>query len=112
MPGMDGSGPRGLGPGSGWGRGPCGAGFRMGFSRGWWRGSRGYCGYGRPWGARPRGGWSPWGEYGLPGPWGGPASGSPQDEAQVLKEQAAALQAELEAVQRRLAELEKASATT
>ncbi|OGC04989.1 hypothetical protein A2276_03445 [candidate division WOR-1 bacterium RIFOXYA12_FULL_43_27] len=37
MPGGDGTGPRGGGPGTGWGRGPCG---RKGFGRGffgWFR---------------------------------------------------------------------------
>ena len=33
MPGFDRTGPRGAGPRSGWGRGPCGAG--MAFGRGW-----------------------------------------------------------------------------
>ena len=35
MPGMDGTGPQGLGPGTGWGRGPCMAG--RGFRRRFWR---------------------------------------------------------------------------
>jgi len=40
MPFGDGTGPSGLGPGTGWGRGPCGAGLRRGrgFSRGFGRG--------------------------------------------------------------------------
>lgn len=43
MPQYDGTGPWGLGSGTGWGMGPCGAG--MGFRRGWrrafaWRGGR------------------------------------------------------------------------
>ncbi|NLI95282.1 MAG: DUF5320 domain-containing protein [Synergistaceae bacterium] len=33
MPGFDRTGPRGAGPRTGWGRGPCGAG--MAFGRGW-----------------------------------------------------------------------------
>jgi hypothetical protein len=100
MPGFDGTGPRGQGPGSGWGMGPCGAGGRRGFSRGMGRGmGRG------AWG-RPRWGWGAWGGYGPFGPGGGPISGTPQEEAQALKEQAASLQGELEAVQRRIAELE------
>jgi len=36
MPGFDRTGPRGAGPRSGWGRGPCGRG--MGFGRGFGRG--------------------------------------------------------------------------
>ena len=31
MPGGDGTGPQGLGSGTGWGRGPCGAGMMRGF---------------------------------------------------------------------------------
>lgn len=108
MPGFNATGPRGLGPGSGWGLGPCGAGGRRGFSRGRGRGmgrgmGRGAWGFGvGAWG-RPRWGW--WG-FGPFGSAGGPVYGSPQDEAQALKEAAASLQAELEAVQKRLTELE------
>lgn len=36
MPGFDRTGPRGVGPRTGWGRGPCGRG--MGFGRGFGRG--------------------------------------------------------------------------
>ncbi|MFZ2088633.1 MAG: DUF5320 domain-containing protein [Desulfobaccales bacterium] len=106
MPGFNGTGPRGQGPGSGWGMGPCGAGRRMGFARGGGRGAWG----GRAWGGgrgywgRPR--WS--GAYGSYGPGGGPAYGSPQDEAQALKEEVSYLQSELAAVNQRLAELEGA----
>jgi hypothetical protein len=86
MPGLNGTGPRGQGPGSGWGMGPCGAGRRRGFA----------CGMGRrDWGG------GPWG-FGR----GSPVYGSPQDETQALKEEAAYLQGELEAVHRRLSELE------
>jgi hypothetical protein len=105
MPGLDGTGPRGQGPGSGWGMGPCGAGRRRGFALGMGGGAWG----GRPWGfgrgicGRPRWGW---GGYSPFGPGGGQAYGSPQDETQALKEEAAYLQGELEAVHRRLSELE------
>ncbi|WP_157367272.1 DUF5320 domain-containing protein [Aminiphilus circumscriptus] len=34
MPGRNGTGPRGMGPATGWGCGPCGMGFRRGFCRG------------------------------------------------------------------------------
>ena len=37
MPGMDGTGPRGLGPGTGWGRGPCVRGLRPRFRMFWRR---------------------------------------------------------------------------
>jgi len=40
MPGFDGTGPLGLGPGTGWGMGPCGAGRawrrRWGYGRRFW----------------------------------------------------------------------------
>lgn len=45
MPRYNGTGPWGLGPGTGWGLGPCGAGmtFRRGFGRGFgWRRFWGY----------------------------------------------------------------------
>ena len=35
MPGFDGTGPRGFGPGTGRGLGPCGRGYRWGFGRGY-----------------------------------------------------------------------------
>ena len=43
MPGMDGTGPQGLGPGTGRGRGPCGAGVGrgLGYGRGFRRFGRG-----------------------------------------------------------------------
>jgi hypothetical protein len=96
MPGFDGTGPRGQGPGTGWGLGPCGAGRRRGIGRGIGRGG---------WGGRPRWGWRAWG-YGPLGPGAGPMYGAPQDEAQALKDEEAYLKGELEAIQRRLAELE------
>ncbi len=104
MPGFDGTGPRGQGPGTGWGMGPCGAGRRRGFGRGAW-------GFRPRWGGwgRPRWGWRAYG-YGPLGPGGGPGYGAPQDEAQALKEEQAYLQGELEAIQRRIAELERAQA--
>jgi hypothetical protein len=107
MPGYDGTGPRGQGPGSGWGMGPCGAGQRRGFGRSMGRGSwgGGAWGVGRGAWGRPRWGWGARGGYGPFGPGGGPISGTPQDEIQALKEEAASLQGELEAVQRRIAEL-------
>lgn len=40
MPYGDGTGPAGMGPGTGWGRGPCGGGMRRRFRRGWGRGWR------------------------------------------------------------------------
>jgi hypothetical protein len=104
MPGYDGTGPMGAGPGTGWGLGPCGAGRRRGISRSMGRGARGF---GRGAYGRPRWGWRAfgYGPFGPGGP-GGPGSGAaPQDEARLLKEREAYLQEELETVQKRLGEL-------
>ncbi len=67
MPGFDGTGPWGMGPGTGWGLGPCGGGFafRRGFGRRFWG-----PGFGRGWGWR----WW-WMNY------------SPEDELNFLKQQ-------------------------
>ncbi len=108
MPGFDGTGPWGQGPGTGWGQGPCGAGRRRGYGRGFGRGFGGGAWGFSPgaWG-RPRGGRRAYG-YGPPGA-GAPGYGAaPQDEAQALREEQAYLQSELEAIQKRLAELETA----
>ena len=35
MPRLDGTGPQGMGAGTGWGLGPCGLGLRRGFGRGY-----------------------------------------------------------------------------
>lgn len=108
MPGFDGTGPRGQGSGTGWGRGPCGAGLRRGFGR-----SRGQRFRGRGWeqppimsfGGPPRWGYGPWG-FGVSVSGRRTGYASPQDEAAALREEAAYLQDELEAIQRRLAEME------
>jgi hypothetical protein len=98
MPGFDGTGPSGQGPGTGWGRGPC-SGLRRGFGRGF------SCGFGRGGYGRPRWGWRAFG-YGPVGP-GGPGSwAAPQDEAQYLKAEQVCLQNALEAIRKRIAELE------
>ncbi|MCK9375581.1 MAG: DUF5320 domain-containing protein [Syntrophobacterales bacterium] len=104
MPGYDGTGPLGAGPGTGRNQGPCGAGRRRRFGRSMgseaWGFGRGV--YDRPrWGRRAFG----YGPFGAGSPGSGPAS---QNEVQSLKEEQASLQNELEAIQRRLAELETA----
>jgi hypothetical protein len=104
MPRNDGTGPWGQGPGSGWGRGPCGAGLRRGGGRGrgmgpgaWGQGfGAGYGGLRRGYGP---GGFGPFGS-------GPAAAGSRLDDAAALKAEEASLKNELEAVQKRLAELE------
>ena len=106
MPGFDGTGPRGQGPGTGGGRGYCGGGAwggpRPGVAGGgrWCRPRRGFMGPG--WG-RARG----FGPYGAGyGPGYGPGYVPPQDEPLALKAEAARLKGELEAIETRLAELE------
>jgi hypothetical protein len=65
------------------------------------------CNYPSGWN-RPRWGRAIWGGgYGAP-QWGGYGAAAPQDEMQALKQEAAYLQNELEAIQKRLAELEGA----
>ena len=106
MPGFDATGPRGQGPGTGWGRGPCGAGLRRGGGRGWGMGPG-------AWG-RPRWGWGAWGYggfrgrgFGPFGPGGAYGYESPQQEAQTLKEEESYQRSELEALQERIAQLEQ-----
>jgi hypothetical protein len=113
MPRYDATGPWGRGAGTGWGRGPCGAGLRRGGGRGMGRGmgsgmGRGAwgagfgAGFGRgAWGAGP-------GRSGALGPEGVSALGPPPDEVTALREQESSLKGELEAIQKRLAALEGA----
>ncbi len=103
MPRFNGTGPWGEGPGTGWGLGPCGAGRRRGYGGGFGFG-RGYGRRAGPWG-RPRRAWRGLG-YGPFGARGPAFRAAPQDEAQALRDEQAYLQSELEAVQKRLAELE------
>ena len=92
MPGFNSRGPQGQGPGTGWGRGPCGAGLRRGLGR---RGG----GFGRRADNFPGAGGPPW----------GPNAGfaSRPDEAEVRRDEKAYLEGELEAIQKRLAELDQ-----
>jgi len=77
MPRFDGTGPWGLGPGTGWGLGPCGAG------RLWRRGLR-------------------WRRF-----WGWPSRTqiSKEEEIKILENESAILEEELEAIKTRLKEL-------
>jgi hypothetical protein len=119
MPGMDGTGPTGMGAGTGWGRGRCfGYGFYgspgyysswgpgWGRSRDWGQGrgmGRGLGrGYGRGFRGRFWAGGPPAWDYYGPGPWGAP---SREDEVAWLKDQAQMLKADMETVQRRIDEL-------
>ena len=77
MPRFDGTGPLGLGPGAGWGLGPCGAGmaWRRGFGRG----------LGRFW------------RFG--------SQITKKEEKEVLEDEVVALEEELKAIKARLSEL-------
>jgi hypothetical protein len=116
MPGFDRTGPAGMGPRTGWGRGLCGSrgyygggqrfwGYGRGYGRGWGRGWRhrywatGMHGWG-PMYPPPRGGYyGPWeADYDQPY--------SQEGELAALKEEAAWLKEELNAVEERLGELE------
>jgi len=99
MPGFDATGPRGMGSGTGWGRGPCGAGLRRGggrtsgrgaFGRGGWNTGRGRIGACRRYGPQEL------------GPFGPAGSSTPE----VPPDEVAALKMELESLQQRLAALE------
>jgi hypothetical protein len=106
MPGFDRTGPAGAGPRTGWGRGLCGttagaprfswSGLLRGIGRGGlpWGGGKGRCfGRGTSW-------WS--GRFASPMPFL-PA----KNEAEVLKNELAAAEAEIAAMKSRLEELEK-----
>jgi len=81
MPRFDGTGPLGLGPGTGWGRDPCGMG--MAWRRGWGRGF----------------GWRRF--------WGYPYQPqiTEKEEKEILEQDTKDLEEELKAIKARLAEL-------
>ena len=89
MPRLDRTGPSGLGAGTGWGLGPCGAGmgFRRGFSRGWGRGlgRRGFLGYGQYQPYQPQ--------------------ITKKEEKEMLEDEVTDLEEELKAIRARLSEL-------
>lgn len=110
MPGGDGKGPQGFGPMTGRGAGYC-AGYPVpgymnmvpGRGRGFGRGRGRGRGFGRGWANNPY-------AYGAPY-YGYPYSPevAPQDEAQMLKEQARAMQEDITAINNRIRELESAA---
>ena len=121
MPGFDGTGPRGMGPMTGGGRGFCnpysptygmGAGYSQGFGlpawggrgRGLWFMGRGR-GMGYPYAPSPYGGGLPY----TPNPYGaGFAPGYGQEqELDMLKSQADMLSQQMEQINSRISELEK-----
>jgi hypothetical protein len=128
MPGFNGTGPAGMGPMTGWGRGFCnpsrtaydqtpvlrsgyrrygygqgfgqGRCFRGGFGSGFGRGR----GYGRGFDSR--------GSYPAPGRWyGEPYAMNSGDELNLLKNEAGAMKKELDAINKRIEELEAESST-
>ncbi|MBN2399606.1 MAG: DUF5320 domain-containing protein [Candidatus Aminicenantes bacterium] len=122
MPRGDRTGPRGMGPMTGRAAGFCagyempgytnhlpGRGFGMGFGRGRGAWGRGFAGGGRGWrnmfNASGQPGWMPYGGYAAP-----VANADPEMEKQSLKNQADYLQGELDAIRKRLEEVEKEAA--
>ena len=103
MPRFDGTGPFGQGP-MGRGLGPCGAGRGGGFGYGFGPGFRGVGNFN---GNRPRWGRGAWGGGYGPPQWGG-GYAAPQDEVNALKQEASSLQNALDAINKRLSELEGA----
>lgn len=84
MPGFNGTGPRGFGPGTGRGLGPCGAGQARGFGRG-----RGFCWWRRPLAGKIM---------------------SRREERSLLEQEEQTLQEELEGIKKRKEELTQDSA--
>jgi hypothetical protein len=130
MPGFDGTGPASMGPMTGGGRGFCnpswasygpmsarGAGYGRGFARGYGR-ARGLArgaGFGRGRGFGWRGFFPP------AGGWYGPAYGTgyaspydvqPEDEIRTLKDEAKYMKDELDAINKRIEELETEASET
>jgi hypothetical protein len=132
MPGFNGTGPAGMGPMTGWGRGVCTPsriaygqtpvlrpgyrryGYGQGFGRGFGQGRFFRCGFGPGFG-RGRGygrGFDPRGAYPAPGKWyGEPYAMSSQDELNMLKDEADVIRKDLDAINKRIDELEADSST-
>ena len=125
MPGGDGRGPLGLGPMTGRGAGYCagypvpgyanpipGRGWGFGYGRGFGRGrgrGRGFGrGFGWGWNAYPYNWDTPYYGYPYSGPYAS-AEISPKQEAEMLKEQATAMQEEISAINQRVKDLESAA---
>ncbi len=120
MPGFDGTGPMGAGPMTGGGRGMCnpgerpyafgGRGFRQGFGAGFGPGfgrGRGYGrGYGRRWAYPPAG--EPYGAA-YEASYANPYVMKPEDEINVLRNEAGYIKEELDAIHKRIEELEAKS---
>jgi hypothetical protein len=109
MPGFDGTGPRGMGPMTGGGRGFCspwGLGSAYGLGRGMPYPRYGIP-YGFPYGGTPYAGATPYSYGGVPpgaNPYASPMSGA--QELDFLKGQAQAIKSQLEDITNRIKELE------
>jgi hypothetical protein len=114
MPGLDGTGPMGMGPMTGGMRGWCSGFMPASWSYGRWPGR--WAMYGRPFGfpralpyAAPAWGWprfAPWQATAPCAPWGSQPYGmSADDEKSYLEEQAKTLEEQLKQIQDRLSEL-------
>jgi hypothetical protein len=117
MPGLDGTGPMGAGPMTGGGWGHCnpsgsyygapryglGRGFRGGFGRG--RSARGY-GRGPGWGRAYVSARGAWYGAGYAGPYANPYPMNADDEMAMLQNEANAIKNELDAINKRIGELE------
>lgn len=88
MPQGDRTGPMGMGPATGWGRGPCGTGMRRGFRRG--SGNQGF-------GFRRFGGMGS----------SQPVNFSQDDEKKILEAEKVEIEAELKEIKKKLDELKK-----
>ena len=121
MPGFDGTGPQGDGPMTGGARGYCNPGYRRsasvyghgyGMGRGFRGGFGGGIGQGRGYGRGMgrRGAFPPAGGlYDSINPYGNPYSIRPEDELGMLKDEAAAIKSDLEAISKRIQDLESQS---
>ncbi|MBN1851004.1 MAG: DUF5320 domain-containing protein [Deltaproteobacteria bacterium] len=129
MPGFDGTGPWGQGPMTGGARGYCnpagyaygppvygrgygmgwGRGFRGGFGRGYGRGMGYGRGFGRRWAYPPYGGWYGSASY---APYGNPYNMTPEEEVNMLRDDAGAIKSELDAINKRIEELESQTSTS
>lgn len=117
MPGLDGTGPMGMGPMTGGGRGLCNplwGGYWGGVNP--WLGYRGYSRWlGYAYAPYPSGTLAPWqsgwAQPGQVAPWYGPTGqgygASPGQELDFLKNQAAMLQQQMDQILTRIGEIEK-----
>jgi len=115
MPGGDGTGPMGMGPMTGGGRGFCAGYPTPGYANpqagnGWGFGFRRGRGRGRGWGRR---GFAYWPTMGYPY-YGSPIAQefTPKQESDMLREEARAMQREVDAINQRITELESSAKKT